>query len=169
MAIFDLVLLILLGGFVLFGLWFGFIHTLGSLLGIIAGAWVAGHYYTAVADWGAFMWGGGDWGKVIAFILILILVNRLVGLLFYILDRAFEFITIIPFLSSINRLAGAVLGFLEGAFTLGLILFFLARYPINDWFTGALQSSTIAPWLVGMAQVLAPLLPELLRQLQSVI
>ncbi len=169
MAIFDLILLIILGGFVLFGLWFGFIHTLGSLLGIIAGAFVAGHYYKGLADWGHFIWGGGDIGYVISFIVILIFVNRLVGLFFYFFDRAFEVISFIPFLKSINRLSGAFLGFLEGAFSIGLILFFLARYPVNDWLTAELQASWLAPWFIGMAKFLAPLLPELLRQLQSVI
>ncbi len=64
MALFDLILIIILGGFVLFGLWFGFIHTLGSLLGIVVGAFVAGHYYSGFADWGSFIWGGGDLGYV---------------------------------------------------------------------------------------------------------
>ncbi|MFA5359094.1 MAG: CvpA family protein [Patescibacteria group bacterium] len=169
MAIFDLVLLILLGGFVLFGLWFGFIHALGSLVGIAAGAFIAGHYYLGLASWGSFIWGDGDLGKVISFVIILIFVNRLVGLVFYFFDRMFEFVTFIPFLSGINRLAGGLLGFLEGAFTLGLVLFFIARYPINEWLTLQLQNSSITPWFVTMAKFLAPLLPELLRQLKSVI
>jgi uncharacterized membrane protein required for colicin V production len=169
MALFDVILLILLGGFVLFGLWFGFIHTLGSLLGIIAGAFIAGHYYSGFASWGSFIWGNGDIGYVVAFTLILIFVNRLVGLVFYFFDRVFEFLTIIPFLKSIDRLAGGFLGFLEGAFTLGLILFFLSRYPINDWLTIQLQASLTAPWLVGMAKFLAPLLPEILKQLKGII
>jgi len=169
MALFDLILLILLGGFVLFGIWFGFIHTLGSLIGVIAGAFVAGHYYAALATWGVFIWGDGDLGKVIAFIIILLFVNRVVGLFFYIFDRIFEFMEIIPFLTSINRLAGGLLGFLEGAFTIGLILYFLGRYPVNEWLTSQLQGSQFAPWLVGMAKVLTPLLPELLQKLKSVI
>ncbi|MFA5076561.1 MAG: CvpA family protein [Patescibacteria group bacterium] len=169
MGLFDLILLLLLFGFILFGIWFGFIHTLGSLIGIVLGAWVAGHYYDSVASWGIFIWGPGDWGKVIAFLLILILINRLVGLIFYIIDRIFEFFSIIPFLKSINRLVGGALGFLEGAFTLGLVLFFLARFPINEWLTTGLETSRVAPWLIGMAKFLIPLLPELLRQLQSVI
>lgn len=169
MALFDLILLIILGGFVLFGFWFGFIHALGSLIGIVAGAFVAGHYYDSLAEWGQFIWGGGDIGYVLAFVIILILVNRLVGLAFYAVDRMFELIALLPFLNSINRLTGALLGFLEGAFTIGIILFFLARYPVNEWLTLQLQSSSIAPWFVGMAAFLAPLLPELLRQLKGVI
>jgi len=169
MITFDIVLLILLGGFVLFGLWFGFIHTLGSLIGIIAGAFIASHYYVGLADWGGFIWGKGDLGFVISFIIILIFINRLIGLIFYFFDRAFELISIIPFITSINRLSGAVLGFLEGSLTLGLILFFLSRYPVNEWMADQLSSSVAAPWLIGMAKVLAPLLPELLKQLHSIL
>jgi len=169
MTIFDLVLLIILGGFTLFGLWFGFIHALGALVGIVAGAFVAGHYYTSVASWGSFIWGAGDLGYILSFILILILVDRLVGLVFYLLDRIFKFIAIIPFLKSINHLVGAVLGFLEGAFAVGLILYFLSRYPINEWLTAQLIGSQVAPWLVGISNVLVPLLPEIVQQLKSVI
>ncbi len=122
-----------------------------------------------VLHWGQFIWGTSDIGYVIAFIFILIFVNRIIGLVFYLFDRMFEFLTFIPFLKGIDKLAGAVLGFLEGAFTLGLILYFLSRYPIHDWLTMEMQASLVTPWLVTMAQALAPLLPEILKQLQSII
>jgi len=169
MALIDIILLVILGGFVLSGLWFGFIHTFGSLIGIIAGAWVAGNYFSVVADYGSFIWGDGDLGAVISFVLILVIVNRLVGLLFYFFDRIFDIISIIPFLTSINRLLGGLAGFLEGMFTIGLVLFFIARYPLGDWVTGQLVSSRLAGWFVDAASFLAPLLPAVLKQLQSVI
>lgn len=169
MALIDLLLLVILSGFVLFGLWFGFIHTIGSLVGIAAGAWIAGNYFDEVADWGSFIWGGGDSGAVISFLLILILVNRLVGLLFYFFDRVFDIVSVIPFLTSINRLLGAVVGFIEGLFTIGLVLFFVARFPMGEWLTTQLVSSNLAGWFIDVTSFLAPLLPAVLRQLQGVI
>lgn len=169
MALIDIILLVILGGFVLFGFWFGFIHTLGSLIGVAAGAWIAGNYFDEVANWGQFIWGGGDIGAVISFMLILIIVNRLVGLLFYFFDRVFDIIAIIPFLTSINRLLGALVGFLEGVFTIGLILFFIARYPIGVWVTEQLMTSRFAGWFVDVTSFLAPLLPAVVRQIQGVI
>ncbi len=169
MALIDLVFLVILGGFVLFGLWFGFIHAIGSLVGIAAGAWIAGNYFDEVAAWGKFIWGGGDVGAVISFLLILVLVNRLVGLLFYFFDRVFDIISIVPFLTSINRLLGGLVGFVEGMFTIGLVLFFVARYPMGEWVTGQLLTSGLASWFIDVTSFLAPLLPAVLRQIQGVI
>ncbi len=169
MVLIDVILLIILGGFILGGFWFGAIHTLGSLVGVIVGAWVAGNYYAAVASWGQFMWGTSDLAYILAFIIILVAVNRLVGLLFYFLDRLFEIISIIPFLTSINRLLGGGFGFFEGMFTVGLVLFFVSRYPLNDWLTNQLLTSQVAPWFISTTQFLAPILPTFLRQLQTVI
>jgi len=167
MAFFDLILLLILAGFVIFGIWFGLIHTLGSLVGVVAGAYLAGQYYTTVASWGAFIWGDGNGGNVIAFMIILVLVNRLVGLLFYVLDRAFEFIAVIPFLKSINRLAGGIFGLVEGAITIGLVIFMLARYPIGGWLADQLAASTVASRLVNFINFLTPLLPEALNTVKT--
>ena len=50
MPIFDLVLLIVLGGFVLYGLWFGLIQSVGSLVGIALAAVIAGQWYTIAPE-----------------------------------------------------------------------------------------------------------------------
>jgi len=54
MILFDLILLLVLGGFVFYGLWFGLINTLGVLVGTIAGAFLAARWYEPVADWAGF-------------------------------------------------------------------------------------------------------------------
>jgi len=171
MGIFDIILLIILAGFIFYGLFFGLIRTLGSLLGIAVGAWAASHYYLAVFDWASNLFlGFNNLGKVVVFILLFTIINRLVGFLFSLLDRAFDIISIIPFLKTINRLAGAILGFVEGALVLGLILYVAARYTIiTDWFGGILASSEIAPFLLKFVNILLPLLPEMLKKLQSLI
>ena len=48
MIIFDAILLIILAGFVFYGLFFGLIKTLGSLAGVIVGAFIASHFYLSV-------------------------------------------------------------------------------------------------------------------------
>ncbi len=167
MAILDIALLAIVGGFVLGGIWLGFIHTLGSLVGVAAGAYVASQYYQPIADWGGFIWGEGNIGKAVTFLLVLTLVSRLIGLGFYLLDRAFEFISVIPFLKSINRLAGGLLGLLEGGLVVGLLIYFLAIYPINDWLAQQLAVSQVASWLVEMAQVIMPFVPEVINKVQT--
>jgi len=123
MTLFDLILLLILGGFVAYGLWFGLVHTLGVLVGTIAGAFLAARWYDDVASWLGFLFGGREnLAKVICFLILFIIINRLVGLIFWLVDKIFSFLKIIPFLSTINRLLGAVFGFLEGVLVLGLTL-----------------------------------------------
>jgi len=171
MGIFDIILLLILAGFVFYGLFFGLIKTLGSLAGVVVGAWVASHFYLQ-----AFVWvedlsfGYENLGKIIAFIIIFTVANRLTNLVFSILDRAFDFLTIIPFLKTINRLAGAILGLVEGALVLGLLLYMSVRYtPLSTWFGQLLVDSQVAPRLLEFTEVLTPFFPEILEKLQSLI
>lgn len=171
MVIFDVVLLIILAGFVFYGLFFGLIRTLGSLVGIVAGAWLASRYYLAVFDWAEnLFFGYGNLGKVVCFILLFVIINRLIGFGFSLLNKAFNIIAIIPFLKTINRLAGAILGFIEGGLVLGLILYVAAKYSfIGSLFGDWLSGSQVAPFLLKFVNVLLPLLPEVLKKLQSLI
>lgn len=169
MTIFDVILLIILGGFVMFGLWFGAIHTLGSVVGTFGGAFFAGLSYDFIAGWLSKVFGNPNLMKILAFIFIFIIFNRLIGFGFYVLDKIFNFLTIVPFLKSINRLIGGALGFFEGILVIGLSLFVISRFPVSDWFAQVLQASTLAAWFVGVSTILQLMLPELLRQIKSVI
>src|SRR3989339_493832 len=147
MPYFDIGLIIIIGIFGLIGLAFGLVQTLGSLLGMILGVFIAARYYEVGAEWiTSFTGWGGNFPKVLIFI-----------------------VTRLPFISSINRLLGLVFGVLEGAIGLGIILYFVARFPLGETFMGALGASRIVPILVHMAGVLMPLVPEGLRILQSTI
>jgi len=171
MTILDAILLIILAGFVFYGLFFGLIRTLGSLVGIVAGAWLASHFYLQIFSWAEDLFFGYDnLGKVLTFIILFTIINRLVGFAFSLLDKTFNIISIIPFLKTINRLAGAIFGFLEGALVLGLILYVASRYAfIEHWFGGWLVNSEIAPFLLQFVEFLKPLLPEILKRLKSLI
>jgi membrane protein required for colicin V production len=170
MTIFDLILLLILGGFVAYGLWFGLIHTLGVLFGTIAGAFLAARWYDNLASWLGFLFGGREnLAKVICFLFLFIIINRLVGLLFWVVDKIFSVLTIIPFLKTINRLLGAAFGFLEGVLVLGLTLYVAARFPLGEWFSDNLADSKVAHYLISVVNILKPLLPEILKQLKSLI
>lgn len=167
MAIIDFVLLLVLFGFVLFGFWFGLIHTLGSLLGTVLGVYLSSRWYDGAAVWaqGEFAGSLNVW-KVIVFILLFILINRLIGLLFYILEKSFGVVTRLPFLKSIDKLAGAVLGFLEGAVVLGGLIFIAGRFPF-----GLEQKlfavSALKGYFLGAFNILMPLVPEVLKTADS--
>ncbi|OGL77720.1 hypothetical protein A3F28_01990 [Candidatus Uhrbacteria bacterium RIFCSPHIGHO2_12_FULL_57_11] len=166
---YDIIILILLGGFVLFGLWFGFIHTIGSLLGTIAGAFLAGRIYEPVALWVNGVVGGSlNVERVIAFLLIFIVINRLVGFAFVIVEQIFKFISVLPFLKTIDRLLGAGLGLLEGVLVLGLTLYVSTRFPF-DLALKLLDSSQIARTLLRASQLLIPLLPQALKVIRETV
>lgn len=170
MGLFDIILLIVIGGFGLFGLWFGFFHTLGSLLGTVFGVYLASRYYVPLSAWLVETTGWGEnVSNVIIFSLAFIIINRLVGLAFWIFDRFFRVITALPFLNSLNRILGLVLGILEGLITVGFIIFFLDRFPISERITEALAASRVAPHAVDIIDVMMPLLPEALRLLRSTV
>lgn len=171
MTIFDVALLIILAGFVFYGIFFGLIKTIGNIVGVVVGAFLASHFYIQVFYWAKdLFFGYENLGKVITFIVLFTIVNRVVGLVFALVDRSFHLISIIPFLKTINRLGGAVLGFIMGALIVGLIIYVASRYAIVGYFAGdMLASSKIAPFLVKFAGILTPLLPEMLKKLQSVV
>lgn len=171
MTLIDIILLILLGGFVIFGFWFGLIHTFGALFGVLIGAGLATRYFDVVAQW-IHPYSGGPINvvRIVVFIIMFILINRLVGFVFHVLDKTFRFITMLPFLAGINRLGGGVVGLAEGALVLGLILYFSEAYPISESFAKMiLEQSAVANYLLNVAKVLMPLLPEAMRQLEAII
>lgn len=167
----DIILLLALAGFVFYGLFFGLIKTVGSLAGVVVGAWAAGRFYLVLFDWAKNLaFGYDNVGKVVSFIICFVVVNRLVGLLFALLDRTFNLISVIPFLKTLNRLGGAIFGFIEGGLVLGLLLFVSSRYTeAGNWFAAWLAKSQLAPFLLKFTGVIQPLLPELLKQLKSII
>jgi membrane protein required for colicin V production len=171
MIIFDVILLLFLAGFVFYGLFFGLIRTLGSIVGVLVGAFLASRYYLTVFEWvGDLAFGYDNIGKVVVFIILFTVINRLVGLVFAILDRTFNIISIIPFLKTINRLAGALLGFLEGALILGLIIYVASKYSfLPSLFGGWIVDSEMVPFLLKFVNLLLPLLPEALKMIQGII
>jgi len=170
MGLLDVILLIIIGGFVLYGFWVGLIQAFGALVGTIFGAAIAGHFYEPLALWANGRFAGDlNVEKIVAFILVFILANRLIGLIFYIIGKMFKFITALPFLSSINRLAGAIFGLLEGGVVLGLSVYIAVRLPFGGWVFSQLQISEVAKYLIKIGDFTAPLLPQAIQLLQRLI
>ena len=170
MSLFDIILLVIIGIFALAGLWFGLIHTLGSLAGTVVGVFLATRYYEPAANWLVNTTGwGANFSKVLIFIIVFFIINRLVGLAFWIVDKILSIFTKLPFVSGINRFLGLIFGVLEGMIVLGMVFYFIARFPLGDKFMSALSTSKIAPATVKLASVLWPLIPDALKMLQSTI
>jgi uncharacterized membrane protein required for colicin V production len=107
--------------------------------------------------------------RIVMFAIAFIIINRLVGFIFWLLDRSFHLVLRLPFLRSIDRLFGFVFGVLEGVITVGFIIFFIERYPLSPDFMTKLSLSVVAPFTVGVATLLLPFIPQALKVLQSTV
>lgn len=171
MSYFDIALLVILLGFVTNGFAKGLIRLLGQVVGLIVASYVASHFYLTFYAWGQDMvnWGEGT-EKFLSFLIVFTLVTSLVGVVFIIIEKLFNLISIIPFTKTINRLLGGALGLFEGSLALGLILFVAARYAwIGGMFGSQLVESKVAPLMIKVANVVMPFLPEALKALKSII
>jgi uncharacterized membrane protein required for colicin V production len=171
MSPFDIGLLVLVGGFVIYGLFSGLIRMVGSLVASIASIFVASHYYLSFYEnvgWLHFQQANA--GKITAFIILMVLVSVVVRVAFFVIQKIFDIVSIIPFVKSINGLAGAIMGLLEGSITVGIILFMASRYAVVGHFFGdAIAASKIAPIFLAITNIVYPLLPQGLKLLQSII
>lgn len=166
----DLILVLIISGFAFTGFWFGLIHMVGSFVSIVVAALVSGQYFDFVADKLSFLFGGKEnLGRVVTFILIFLFVTRLVGLVFWVIGKIFDLVSFIPFVKSINRLGGAILGAIEGIILVSLALYLAVRYPLGETITNALSSSKVVDYLLSVANKVAPLLPDVVQKVQTVI
>jgi uncharacterized membrane protein required for colicin V production len=166
----DMILILAIAGFAFTGFWFGLIHMIGSLVGIVAASIISGKYFEFIAEKLSFLFGGNEnLGRVITFIVIFVLVTRLVGAIFWLINKLFDLISIIPFLKTFNRIGGALLGLVEGVVLTSLSLFLLVRYPLGTSVNNALANSRVVDYLLDVANQVAPLLPDVVEQAKAVI
>jgi uncharacterized membrane protein required for colicin V production len=164
----DFILVMVVGGVVLSGFWFGFVHVVGSLVGLIFGAVIAGRTYEMGALWLAPYIHNANAAKFIAFILVYIIVSKVISLLFWLVERMFRFLTVIPFLRTFDRLLGAAFGLIEGTFLASLAIYFVARFPFSSVFADTMTSSLLARKFYVVGEALSVLLPGALKSLQSI-
>ncbi len=168
MTLFDVGQILIIGGFALFGIWFGLISTLGSLLGTVLGVYLASRWYAPFAEWLINITGWtGNFPKVVVFIISFLLINRLVGFGFHLLDRSLSIFTRLPLLNGLNRLLGLIFGLAEGIIVLGIAFQFINKYPLAPWFMEQLGRSKIAPLCLQAASILWPLVPEAVTKIND--
>ena len=164
MGFIDIILIVIVGAFVLFGLFFGLVHTLGSLLGTIVGIIFASRLIDPAFNSFGFLFGGGTIGRIILFILIFFIITRLVGIVFWFLGKVFNILMWIPFARSLDRLLGRLFGFLEGIIVVGVALFYAMQVLPDDTLRTMLETSVVADFLVTTMSILQVFFPEVARQ-----
>lgn len=155
---FDLMLILIVFSFVLFGLWFGLVHAIGGIVGTVIGVVVAIKYYAKFAS--------TNLGQVIAFIILFTLGSKITGFVFYGIEKALKLTHIIPGIKTINRFAGGILGLVEGIIIIGVILVFATRFSFPA-LMNATSKSEIAQFVMGVGSTVIAIFPGVLKNLKE--
>lgn len=158
LSIADVLLVIIVFGFAFAGFFFGLIHTLGSLVGTIAGFILASKFAPTLSGWLSVIFGESGVVRIVSFILIVLVASRLVGFLFWLVQKVFDVISIVPFLKSANRFLGAILGLAEGMIVTGAALYY-ATSVIPDWILSLGGTSVISGYLISVFTAILVFLP----------
>lgn len=170
MEIVDIVLLSIIACFGAVGVAVGFVHAVSSLLGVVFGIYLATRFYVPVVDWLISLIGHeSNFARVFIFVIAFVLITKLVGLVFLLLEKVFHLIKFIPFVKTINRLLGLVFGLAEGVITIGMVIFFIDKVPLSEKLMAGLSSSVVATYTLKVASILWPLLPQALKILESTV
>lgn len=166
----DIILLGIIALFGIAGLAAGFVHAVGSFLGLVVGVYLASRFYSPVADWLMGMIGHeSNLIRVLMFAIAFILITKLVGLVFFLIEKVFNIVKFIPFVKTFNRFLGFLLGLAEGIVSVGMVIFFIDKFPLSERIMDSLANSTVAPYAEGVASVLLPLLPKAIKLLESTV
>ncbi|OGL89354.1 hypothetical protein A3H75_02175 [Candidatus Uhrbacteria bacterium RIFCSPLOWO2_02_FULL_51_9] len=163
MSYFDVIIVCILFGFTLFGLWFGLIQSVGSIVGTIAGAYIAGHYFQPIAAW---VITRSDWSentaRIVVFFILFVAVTRVIGALFWFAQK---FLRLIPFGRLANRISGAALGFIEGLIVLGLFVYLVQKFPLAGSLAPAINASQVIDWTEPLVNRIVAQFPWLFSKL----
>jgi membrane protein required for colicin V production len=167
----DIILIVVLVTCMWRGFSAGLIKTVGSFFGIIGGAFLASHFYEQLFQLIKNWFGGLDnIGRVVCFIVLFIIASRIIFMLFVLLDKTYNLLSIIPFLKSVNHISGGLLGLLVGVAAMGLLIYAVAKFtPAQSFFGNVLTQSKIAPYLLDAAKIFLPILSGSLKDLKSIL
>ena len=156
----DILILVVIGFFAIYGFKVGFVKALVSFFGIILASFLASEFYMPVSSWLIDKTGWGEnFSRVLVFILILILITRLVDFIFWIIAKIFHIVTWIPFTNSINKFLGLFFGLIEGFVVISLIIFFIEKFPLAESVMNFFDASLLAPFLSWVASLLIQFIP----------
>ena len=145
MNLVDILIWLVLAGFVYKGFSRGLIRQLCSLAGFLLGGWAAIRYHLYLADASRHLI---QLPHYLATILSFLFIFLLTGLLFYLLGHILTMMFRLMLLGGLNRIGGVLLGFLEGAFIICMLLYIGTSKPVPDKFKGyLLKSKSAAPFI----------------------
>ncbi len=147
----DILLIVIIAGFIIIGIARGGIRGIFGLLGIILGIFGASRIYKGFAIY--LHISNPQIARAVSFIILFLVIVILVQLLGLLLRRATHFLGA----GFLDRLLGLVLGTLKGTLFAGAICFFLILFPQGR---NAVEDSKIAPIILTELHLLRKLFPK---------
>ncbi|MDY7018865.1 MAG: CvpA family protein [Chloroflexota bacterium] len=148
----DIVIVVIGIIFGFLGLWKGAIKAAFSIIGLIGGIALAGHFYQSFAN--VLSSSGAPWAKIAAYAIILIAVWVLVNILGWFIARL---VHVTPF-GWVDRLIGFILGAGIGLLLVSALLAIASKYLPG--MEATIASSTVAKFLMARLPLLLALLPD---------
>jgi len=145
----DIVILVLLGFFLLKGIYRGLLKEVCSLLGLILGGVFAFSFHLPLAQWlqDSFHLPAQlcIWGSFLAIFLLLVFLFAVIG---FVLSRFVKLI----FLGGFNRLAGAIFGMIQGVVILSMIVLALSSSVAPEYVRVKVKGAQLAPPFATLGQ-----------------
>ncbi len=163
MSFIDIVLLAIIIGASLYGMWGGVIKRVSQLLGLIAGIWGATFLYKQVATLALTY---VDWNtSLVESIVFIVLMTVISGLVSYLVERVLSLVHIIPFAGLIDRLLGATIAGVFTIIVLSLLFISLKGLPFAYAIIPVLENSYIARYIILISDMV---LPNVLNAIQII-
>lgn len=145
MNLVDILIWLILAGFVVKGFSNGLVRQICSLAGLLVGGWAAVKYYHYLAEASRSLIKLPHYpAEILSFITIFLVV----GLLFFQLGHFLTLMLKIVLLGGVNRIGGALLGILEGAFVVCLLMLTVTSKPMPDKLRMySMKSATAEPFI----------------------
>lgn len=167
----DIIILIFLASFVIYGLYSGLVKMALNLIASILSIILSIKFYNYVYEFFPFLGFGSDGlGRVISFVLTLAIISFILSFAFKFLAKVLKIVRFLPIVSTLNRLLGGVFGLIQGSFIIGAILLLLSHYAFLSGLIDLLKAnSEIAPVFIKAVYWLKPFLPEVFENIQMIL
>lgn len=152
----DIIFLIIVLFLTVVGLRKGLVRSVGGIIAIILGFYGASIFYPQFSIWlqGLTSIFSVTIANILSFILLFILINRLLMILVYILDKVFS----VPIIGFVNKLLGGLFGFLGGLLIVGIIVLVFSSFSNGEIL--AFENSRIVPSAEKVIDLVKPLIPK---------
>lgn len=162
----DIVLLILVLGAGIIGLFKGFIKSVGMLIGGILSIVLSIKFHSIAASILPASITNTDFRNFLGIIITFIVLSIAFGLVVELLSKIFK----LPVINIVNRILGFAFGVLEAIMILGVIFMLATKYTITyNLIKDLISNSFMVPLLIKCVNIITPLLPDAIKGTQEII